>query len=234
MNKHSSNIEEHFGSIASLIGERSRSIMLWTLLDGRAYTATELAMAAGISAQSASNHLSKLIKANLLSTDTQGRHKYYRFSNDKVAQVIEMIAGLLPVPDGTNERSTNENSTGIRYARTCYDHIAGKTGVIITKALLQQKILVDKKDRYEVSRNGEKWFREIGIDTNKVSELKRKFAYPCLDWTERKHHLGGALGAVLLDEALARDWFRKIKRSREILLTGTGRKELNKRLGIEL
>lgn len=226
-------IEQHFGRITSLIGERSRTMMLWNLLDGRAYTATELAVCADISPQAASNHLSKLVKASLLIVDSQGRHKYYRFANDKVAQVIETIASLLPIDNYNQEKETTQLN-GIRYARTCYDHLAGKAGVAITNGLLEKKILVPQKNNYTVSVSGVKWFGEIGININAVHQLKRKFAYPCLDWSERKHHLGGALGAVFLDTLTTKGWIRKIKQSREIIITGPGKSELNKRLGIEI
>jgi DNA-binding transcriptional ArsR family regulator len=233
MNNDIEKIEQHFSQVTSLIGERSRAIMLWNLLDGRAYTATELAVCADVSAQAASNHLSKLVKANLLAVDNQGRHKYYRFRNDKVAQIIETIASLLPI-DNNDKQKEIAQLNGIRYARTCYDHLAGKTGVAITNALLQKKILIEQKNNYTVSVQGIKWFREIGIDIDIVRQAKRKFAYPCLDWSERKHHLGGALGAVLLNTIANKDWVRKIKQSREVIITGTGKKELSKRLNIEI
>ena len=226
-------IEQHFGRITSLIGERSRAIILRNLLDGRAYTATELAICANISAQAASNHLSKLVKANLLAVDNQGRHKYYRFMNDKVAQTIETIASLLPMNNDDRQKETAPLN-GIKYARTCYDHLAGKVGVAITNGLLEKKILVEQKNNYTVSALGVKWFGEIGININAVLQLKRKFAYPCLDWSERKHHLGGALGAVFLDSIANKEWVRKIKQSREIIITGIGKRELSKRLAIEI
>jgi DNA-binding transcriptional ArsR family regulator len=229
----SEKIEEHFGRVASLIGERSRAVMLWNLLDGRAYTASELAICAGISAQAASNHLSKLVNANLLSADTQGRHRYYRFTSNKIAGIIESIAGLLPVNNIT-EQPGSVSPNGIRYARTCYDHIAGKLGVTITNGLLQKKILAADKDQYRVTAPGIKWFNTIGIDIDLVKQTKRKFAYPCLDWSERKHHLGGALGAALLDIIAKNDWIRKAKQTREIIITGAGRRELGERLGLEL
>jgi DNA-binding transcriptional ArsR family regulator len=226
-------IEQHFGRVTSLIGERSRAIMLWNLLDGRAYTATELAICANISAQAVSNHLSKLVKANLLAVDNQGRHKYYRFRSDKVAQVIETIAGLLPMDNNDKQKETIPLN-GIKYARTCYDHLAGKAGVAITNGLLEKKILVQQKNNYTVSVLGVKWFGEIGINVDAVLQMKRKFAYPCLDWSERKHHLAGALGAAFLDAIENKDWIRKIKQSREIIITGVGKRELSKILDIEI
>ena len=233
MNDHAADIEKHFGHIASLIGERSRAIMLWNLLDGRAYTATELAVAADVSFQSASNHLSQLLNAGLLRSEKQGRHKYFRFANDRVAQAIENIAGLMPVSQVT--RSINHsNGTGIKYARTCYDHLAGKIGVQLTQSLLKNKWLIAYDDRYELSNAGNKQIESLGIDVGAARNQNRKFAYPCLDWSERNHHLGGALGAVLLQSMIANDWIRKVKHTREILITGRGKNELNRLFRINL
>jgi DNA-binding transcriptional ArsR family regulator len=226
-------VEDHFGYIASLIGEKSRAIMLWSLLDGRAYTATELALAADVSLQSASNHLSQLLAAGLLKSDRQGRHKYYRYANDRVAQVIENIAGLMP----TSLLSQHKQSpavTGDKYARSCYDHLAGWLGVQLTQSLLKNKWLVAYKDRYELSKAGTRNFSIIGIDTDIVQNQDRKFAYPCLDWSERTHHLGGALGAALLKLSIEQDWIRKIKYSREVSVTAKGKKEMGKLFQIDL
>jgi DNA-binding transcriptional ArsR family regulator len=225
MSDQSADIEKHFGHIASLIGEKSRAIMLWNLLDGRAYTATELATAADLSFQSASNHLSQLLNAGLLRSEKQGRHKYFRFANDRVAQAIENIGSLMPVTQVA--KSTNYlNGTGIKYARTCYDHLAGKVGVQLTQSLLKNKWLVAYVDRYEVSNAGNKQLEGLGIDISATQNLHRKFAYPCLDWSERNHHLGGALGAALLNSMMEHGWIRKVKHSREILVTGKGKAEL--------
>jgi DNA-binding transcriptional ArsR family regulator len=207
--------------------------MLWNLLDGRAYTATELAIAAGVSFQSASNHLSRLLNAGLLKSEKQGRHKYYRFANDRVAQAIENIAGLIP-PSPFLKAINHSHATGIRYARTCYDHLAGKIGVQLTHSLLKNKWLIAYTDRYEVSDAGDKQFENFGIDITATEKQNRKFAYPCLDWSERNHHLGGALGAALLLSMIQKNWIRKINYSREILITGKGKTEMNKFFKISL
>jgi DNA-binding transcriptional ArsR family regulator len=232
MNNNPKEIEKHFGHIASLIGEKSRAIMLWNLLDGRAYTATELAMSADVSFQSASNHLSQLVNARLLITEKQGRHKYYRFANDRVAQAIENIAGLMPVSP-FSKTTDHTKLPGIKYARTCYDHLAGKIGVQLTDSLLQHKWLIAYTDRYEVSYAGNKWFESLDIDITATQKQKRKFAYPCLDWSERNHHLGGALGAALLQSMIRRDWIRNVKHSREIIITGKGKTEMSKTLKLD-
>ena len=233
MNDRSEEIGKHFGHIASLIGEKSRAMMLWNLLDGRAYTATELATSADISFQSASNHLSQLINAGLLRSEKQGRHKYYRFASDRVAEAIENIAALMPVSDSLKS-AAGQHTAGIRYARTCYDHLAGKLGVQVTGIFLKNKWLIAYDDRYELSTGGQRLFESLDIDISATQQQNRKFAYPCLDWSERNHHLAGALGAALLDSMINKDWIRKVKHSREILVTGNGRIEMNKRFKIDL
>jgi DNA-binding transcriptional ArsR family regulator len=227
MNNQPEEIEKHFGHIASLIGEKSRAIMLWNLLDNRAYTATELAIAADVSFQSASNHLSQLLNAGLLRSEKQGRHKYYRFASDRVAQAIENIAGLMPASSVL--KSTDHPAvTGIKYARTCYDHLAGKIGVQLTHSLVKNKWLIGYDNRYEVSNAGNKQFENIGIDITAIQKQNRKFAYPCLDWSERTHHLGGALGAGLLQSMIQHDWIRKVNHSREVVITGKGKTEMSR------
>jgi len=152
MDNQSIEIEKHFGHIASLIGEKSRGIMVWNLLDGRAYTATELAIAADVSFQSASNHLSQLLNAGLLRSEKQGRHKYYRFAGDHVAKAIENIAGLMPAP-AIGKSINHSNIIRIKYARTCYDHLAGKMGVHwVRKIKHSREILITGKGKVEMSR----------------------------------------------------------------------------------
>jgi DNA-binding transcriptional ArsR family regulator len=233
INKYSMEFENRFSHIAALLGDKCRSSMLWNLLDGRAYTATELSLCTDVSAQSASNHLSKLVDANILMVEKQGRHRYYRYANDEVAQVIESMANLVPLSQ-KNIRKEKTETAGVTYARTCYDHIAGKLGVTITNSLLKNGIIEEVSKKYEVSSSGNNWFRSIGINIDEIKLQKRSFAYPCLDWSERRHHLAGALGATLLQTMLHHDWIRRIKNSRELLLTSKGKMELGNKLNLEL
>jgi hypothetical protein len=168
-----------------------------------------------------------LVNAGLLTSKKQGRHKYYRFANERVAEAIENIAGLLP-PSSFSKSINHPGLTGIKYARTCYDHLAGKMGVLLTRSLVQHKFLSAYDDRYEVSTAGTKLFESIGIDIIATQKQNRKFAYPCLDWSERSPHLGGALGAALLRSLLEKDWIRKINYSREIMITSKGKSEINR------
>ena len=225
--------ENEFSRVATLIGDRARSAMLWNLMDGRAYTATELSLCADISAQSASNHLSKLVNANILAVERQGRHRYYRFANSEAAQVIESMTSLMAFNKDI-KKIGRPGIEGITYARTCYDHLAGKAGVEITGSLIKNGIIKTSGKNYEVSRKGNDWFGSIGIDIEEVKLHKRSFAHQCLDWSERKHHLAGALGASLLRIMLKKDWIRKRNDTREVTITPKGKIELKKLLDLDI
>ncbi|WP_420552168.1 ArsR/SmtB family transcription factor [Tenacibaculum aiptasiae] len=226
-------LENDFSEIASLLGDKSRAIMLWNLLDGRAYTATELANCSGISLQSASNHLAKLLQKNILSVEKQGRHRYYRFSSPEVAQVIESMASLLSLQKDYTKIKKPKVSA-FTYARTCYNHLAGEVGVKITEALISQQIITPVHKQYSVTSIGKQWFLNLGIHIEEIQNLKRSFAHPCLDWSERKHHIAGALGDVFLEVMLQKDWFRKHKNTRELILTSKGKQQLKELLKIDL
>jgi DNA-binding transcriptional ArsR family regulator len=221
------------GYITSLIGDPVRTNILWTLLDGRAYTATELAIQADTSPQNISMHLSKLIQADLLSVESQGRHKYYRFARQEVAYVIEAIGNLIPTEKNKRIISNPDNSA-IKYCRTCYDHLAGKVGVVMTEGLIKQKIIQLNVSDYSVTKKGVKFFSELEIDTDELQKHRRIFARPCLDWSERKHHLAGSLGASLLDKMLFLNWLRKTSHSRAIIITSKGQQQLYNILKISL
>lgn len=221
---------ENFEMVASMIGEPVRARMLWCLLDGRAYTATELSVYADVSAQNASMHLSKLVRAGLLSVEKQGRHKYYRFAKPDVAYVIESIANL--ASSGKKEVNSGLPSEGIRFCRTCYDHLAGRVAVDMTRQLLNKKFIAVQDNGYVVTAKGKKWFHELGIDVEGLKNTKRVFARQCLDWSERRHHLAGALGAALLQAMFQKKWIKRIKDSRMTVPTNEGRLALHQRLGL--
>lgn len=220
-------MENQFIKTATLIGDATRAAILWNLLDGRAFTATELSIAAGTSAQNISMHLAKLLEANLICVEKQGRHKYYRFSSKEVAYAVEAMANLIPKPENTVKKET-EKYPPIKYCRTCYDHLAGKIGVALTDSLLEQKIILNKNDIFEISSEGKKWFSDFGINLEEAQKQKRIFLKPCLDWSERRNHLAGSVGAMLLNKMIIEDWIRKTKNSRAIIITGKGEKEFLK------
>jgi len=225
--------EERFVFISGLICEPARAIMLWNLLDGRAYTATELAMAANISSTSASNHLSKLLTADIVKVESQGRHRYFSFSRPEVAYVVESLANLAQ-HDSKNILKKDSEVKSVRYCRTCYDHLAGFVGVTVTGALEKKRLIKKSETNYIVTNNGWAWFSDLGIDKTQMQNKRRLIARQCLDWSERKPHLAGQLGALLLERALQNNWFKKVKFSRELLLTSKGRAALNDLLDVDI
>jgi len=227
-------VEERFKTMASLIGEPARATMLWYLLDGRALTATELAVRADVSAQSASMHLSKLVQAGILTVESQGRHRYYRFAQPETAYVIEALANLATPQHVKPGVSESPAVNGIRYCRTCYDHLAGKVAVEITNRLVREKILIANGQQYDVTRTGARWFHELGIDVDSLKHERRQLGRRCLDWSERKPHLAGSLGAALLTTWTDRQWVTLHKNSRLTTLTAKGQAGLYKLLGLNL
>lgn len=220
-------MEHQFKQVATLIGDPTRATIMWTLLDGKAFTATELAITADTSPQNISMHLTKLVQADLLSVESQGRHKYYKFSRKEIAYAIEAMANLIPQPvAGKNNQFVNDLSP-VKYCRTCYDHLAGRIGVLITDSLLKQKLITDSNNSFEITSKGEKWFSNLGIPVNDLKFQRRSFIRPCLDWSERRNHIAGSLAASLLDKMLLSDWIRRVKNSREILITAKGQKKMN-------
>ncbi|QDW18785.1 helix-turn-helix transcriptional regulator [Flavobacterium sp. KBS0721] len=220
-------MEDQFIKTATLIGDATRASILWNLLDGKAFTATELAIAIETSAQNISMHLGKLLDADLISVEKQGRHKYYRFSNKEVAYAVEAMANLIPKPEISAKKKT-ENYPPIKYCRTCYDHLAGKIGVALADSLLEQKIIIEKNNTFEVTSEGEKWFSDFGVNIGDAKKQKRIFLKPCLDWSERRYHIAGSVGTLLLNKMLEQDWIRRTKDSRVIIITGKGEKEMLK------
>lgn len=227
-------VGEKFVLIAGLICEPVRSKMLWNLLDGRAYTATELAVAADISATSASNHLAKLLEADLLKVENQGRHRYYSFAKTEVAYVVESLANL--ANDGSLEKTKSgvSDSAGVKYCRTCYDHLAGFVGVKMVEAFEQKDFLRPTETAYSITEKGWDWFTQIGISPDDFVGNRRPLTRQCLDWSERRPHLAGQLGAKLLERTLDKHWFEKIQYSRELIVTPKGQKEILNLLEIKL
>src|SRR4030095_8154359 len=184
--------ENQFVDIAGLIGEPARAKMLWNLLDGRAYTASELAMAADISGTSASNHLTKLLGADLLKVEKQGRHRYFSFSKPEIAYVVESLASLSSHSSRKMEKETV--LLGIKYCRSCYDHLAGFVGVKITEGLEKKKALRKSANSYLVTNSGWKLLADLDIVEDLMNK-RRPLTRQCLDWSERKPHLAGQLCA---------------------------------------
>jgi DNA-binding transcriptional ArsR family regulator len=218
---------------ASLIGDRSRAVMLSALMDGRALTATELAYASGITAQTASGHLAKLADANLIAVEKQGRYRYYRLANVHVAHALEALINLA-VHGAPHHRPSGPRDDTMRYARTCYDHLAGRVGIALTQSLVKEGMLEEGEEAFEITAKGRQWLSAFGIDLEEVERSRRARASRCLDWSERTPHLGGALGAAILDQLQSRKWVTRKKGSRAVTLTPLGRREPKRALGIAL
>lgn len=224
-------MNNEISAISTLIGDPKRSVILWTLLDNRAYTAIELSTIVETSAQNISIHLSKLVSAGLLSVENQGRRKYYKISNQEVASAIEGIANLIPKE---RHETIFTNDSNIKYCRTCYDHLAGKIGVEITERLLSEKYIELKNGIFIVTKEGEIFFNNLGIDTLNLKRQRRIFAKPCLDWSERRHHISGSLANAILNKMLELDWIRRIANSRAIFITSNGKKGIYEKFKLNI
>ena len=207
--------------IAAMIGNPARANILMALMDGRALTATELAYVAGVSPQTTSEHLAKLRQANLLALTKQGRHSYFRLESAKIARMLEGM--MVVAADGPRRYRPRWNGDEqLRNARTCYDHIAGRLGVALADALAGRKFVVLGEDGGMVTRAGEKFFAGFGIPLDEAREGRRTFCKPCIDWSERRPHLAGALGAALADRCFDLGWIARIRDSRALKITPKG------------
>ncbi|WP_440974568.1 ArsR/SmtB family transcription factor [Pseudomonas koreensis] len=218
--------------VAAAIAEPARTKILCSLMDGHARTSTELATIAEVSASTASAHLSKLKDLALVRLHVQGRHRYYSLADQRVAQALEALMVI-----GQNAAPTFKSHTPdrLQFARTCYDHMAGTLAVLLHDRLREAGWLVETDEQvYRLSDSGEALFEGLGIEVQNLNTLRRKFACPCLDWSMRRPHLGGSLGAALLQTALKRKWVTQDLDSRALGVTALGRREIGLRFGVEL
>ncbi len=220
--------------IAAAIGEPARARMLYSLMDGRARTSTELAVAAEVSASTASAHLNRLKSERLVKALAQGKHRYYSLDGPNVASALEglsVLAGSSQFPF----RSTTPSR--LRGARTCYDHLAGTAGVSLHDRFHALGWLAPDAaaaGEYQVTATGAQALTALGIDLDAARALRRRFACACLDWSERRPHLAGALGAALLKVVLKRKWVMQDLDSRALSVTGLGRREMRTRFGVSV
>jgi DNA-binding transcriptional ArsR family regulator len=219
--------------IAAAIGEPARARMLYSLADGHARTSTELALVAGVSPSTASVHLNRLKIERLVKVVVQGKHRYYSLEGPNVACVLE---GLSVLAGGVPCKFVPNTPSRLRAARTCYDHIAGTLGVSLHDRFKALRWLsadsTGVDDAYSLTVEGANAFQTLGIDLEATRTLRRRFAYACLDWSERRPHVGGALGAAVLTLALKRRWVVQDLDSRVLGITSLGRREMLSRFGI--
>jgi DNA-binding transcriptional ArsR family regulator len=212
--------------IAVAIGEPARTRMLYCLLDGRARTSTELAIVGGVNPSTASAHLDRLKTARLVKVFAQGKHRYYSLDSLQVARILE---GLSVFAGSARAKFVPNTPSRLRAARTCYDHMAGTLAVSLHDRLHE---LGWFSSSYELTGEGSNAFASLGIDVDTLRLQRRRFAYACLDWSERRPHIGGALGAALLQVALKRKWVNQDLDSRALSVTDFGRRELQARFGL--
>jgi DNA-binding transcriptional ArsR family regulator len=215
--------------LARALGEPSRARMLALLMEGRALTAKELAYGVGIDPATGTAHLRRLHAEGLLNVVAQGRHKYFRLASPQVAALVEqmMVASASAAPQPPRDEP-------IRRARYCYDHLAGVLGTSLLAAWLDHGVLEAMDGGYAVTPAGASWFRAFGVDTEALRGGRRSYARACLDWSERRDHLAGALGAAVAERMVAAGWIERVRRSRVVHVTELGRHELARQLGIAI
>jgi DNA-binding transcriptional ArsR family regulator len=213
--------------IAALIGDQARAEVLTALMADRALTATELAEVAGVTKQTMSAHLAKLEDAGLIAAESQGRHRYFRLADRDVAQLLESLMGVA-FRTGAVRLKSSPREPALRKARVCYDHLAGEMGVLIYEGLIAQGALAASAHGLSLTPAGIKLFAKIGIDTDHLSTQRRIFCRACLDWSERRYHLAGALGASLLARLIFLGWARRAKDSRVVTFTPAGERAIHK------
>jgi DNA-binding transcriptional ArsR family regulator len=223
--------------VAALMGDPARAAMLQLLMDGRAHTASELALTAGVTAQTASGHLGRMVEANLLAARAQGRNRFYRLASPEVAHAIESLmalAGTRAAP--ASKTAAWRRDPDLRFCRTCYDHLAGQVGIAVTDALTQHGHLEPKGARdWKLTETGELFCQRLGVDLAGARRTSaRHFARQCLDWSERRPHIAGALGSAIADTFFKRGWAERMRRGRTVRLTDAGRRAMTRDFGASL
>ncbi len=225
--------ESTVAGIAAAIGEPARARMLFCLMDGQARTSTELALVAGVSPSTASVHLQRLKAERLVKLFVQGKHRYYSLEGPAVASALESLSVLA---GGAGRKFTSSTPNRLRAARTCYDHLAGALGVALNDRFqaLGWLAVESAGAAYDLTVEGSQALAALGVDVAATRGLRRRFAPACLDWSERRPHLGGALGAALLQIALKKKWVTPDLDSRALAITAVGRREMLARLGLRV
>ncbi len=225
-------MEANIAVPAALIGDPVRAAMLLALLDDRVMPATALAWAAGVSSQSASNHLTKLTAGGLVTVTARGRGRYYRLAAPEVAYALEALAVLGPAPRALDHPQSCQ-ARRLRAARSCYDHLAGRLGVALADALEKGGLIeLDGPDRYGLTPTGRARMVVLGIDPGKLRAGPKGMARPCIDWTERRRHLAGPLAAAMLTRFFQLGWIERGRENRAIVVTAIGQRGLLDTLGL--
>ena len=229
--------QARFAEVAALVGDPARAAMLHALLDGRALTASELATTGGITPQTASGHLARLTEAGLMTVVKQGRHRYHRLASSSVAQMMESIMCVAADAAPTVRKiRTGPKDAALRAARTCYDHLAGALAVGIADAMIEKEMVELAEDAGAVTPKGLTFLESLGIGDqatlSKPSAGRRIFCKPCLDWSERRPHLAGRIGALLRDHCFEQNWVRRIDDGRALTITPKGQQAFHRHFGL--
>ncbi|HEY9760658.1 MAG TPA: winged helix-turn-helix domain-containing protein [Oculatellaceae cyanobacterium] len=226
------NPEPIITATAALIADPARTSMLMMLMDGRAYPAGELACAAGVTAQTASSHLAKLLAGGLVEVETEGRHRYYRLAGPHIVATLKRLASVSPTYI-VRRKSPDPEANHLRFARTCYDHLAGRLGVAIAKAMFSRNYFSNVEGKtLIVTASGAEWFRSRGLDIGQIEPGRHGIARRCLDWTEREHHIAGPLGTQFFILSCTAGWFHRPIGSRVVEITPKGWSALNEHFDI--
>ena len=220
--------------VAALVGDTARATILAALMGGQALTSSELAYLARVSRSTASGHLAKLAKARLVVVTKKRRFRYYRIASPLVASMLESIKAVaaIEVPPRFQPRSAQDDA--LRFARTCYDHLAGWLGVAIADALVDKGFIVLTEDGGEVTDAGAKFLTAFGAQLASKSPSRRIFCRPCLDWSERRYHIAGLVGAEICRRCLELSWLSRERDTRAVRVTTAGRKGLRETFGLDL
>ena len=222
---HDTHESPDIASIAALIGDRARATMLMALMTGRALTATELGRAGGVSKPTASSHLSKLAASGLVAVEDVGRHRYFRIANHEVGTVIEHLVGLAHSL-GAVHVSSGPTDAAMRTARVCYDHLAGDMGVLVYDGLRKGGCVRGDGRELSLTDRGRRFAEEFGVDVASLESRRRPLCLACLDWSVRRPHLAGALGAALLDRFFTLRWAAREKKTRTVIFSAVGERAL--------
>jgi DNA-binding transcriptional ArsR family regulator len=221
-------------AIARVVGDPTRAMMLWSLMGGESRPAGELALIAGVSNQTASNHLAQLRSAELLALRVRGRSHFYQLRDASVAKALEALMHVVN-PELTPVKGTASRvAPGLLLARTCYDHLAGRLAVRIGAKMKRERWLLQKGEDFVVSTKGERHLLSFGIELKAASASRRRYAYPCLDWSERLAHIGGHLGSAILNWLIAEKALVRVEGSRAMRVTGYGRTLLEKTFDLRI
>ncbi len=225
--------DPNIAEVAALIGDPGRAAMLLALLDGRDLAASELASVAGMTPQAATAHFKKLVAAGLLIGRSAGRHRFFRIASPEVGHAIEALATIAR-PARIVALAQSTTFERLREARSCYDHLAGKLGVAVTERLIERKAIAPAGCNFTLTPQGHNIFSDLGIEVESVKGERRRFARACMDWTERRPHLAGSLGASVLQLLVRKRWVIRNANDRALRVTPEGVREFRRRLGITL